>query len=120
MHELSVVSSIVESVTESLKAYPKARVIAVRLRVGALASVVQDSLEFCYGIVTEGTRLAGSRLEVETQPVVIHCAPCGKDVEIEGVHSLRCPLCGEPSYDMRKGRELEIDSVEIDEDEEKG
>ena len=62
MHELSIVASIVDSVTESLAAYPGARVKEVRLRVGVLASVVEDSLQFCYGIATEGTRLEGSSL----------------------------------------------------------
>ncbi len=60
MHELSIVSSIVDSVTETLEAYPGARVKEVRLRVGALASVVEDSLQFCYGIATDDTPLEGS------------------------------------------------------------
>ena len=59
MHELSIVTSVVESVTESLAAYPGARVLEVRLRVGALASVVRESLEFCYGIAAEETALKG-------------------------------------------------------------
>ena len=65
MHELSIVSSIVDSVTETLAAYPGARVKEVRLRVGALASVVEDSLQFCYGIATEDTPLEGSALVVK-------------------------------------------------------
>jgi hydrogenase nickel incorporation protein HypA/HybF len=118
MHELSLVTSIVESVTESLAAYPGARVLEVRLRVGALASAVPESLEFCWGIVSEGTPLEGSRLAVNVLPVVMHCAVCDKDVALEGVQSFRCPRCGEPCSDMRQGRELEIDSIEIDEVEE--
>ena len=118
MHELSIVSSIVETVTESAAAYPGSRVLEVRLRVGALASVVVESLEFCWGIATEGTPLAGAKLLVKTLPVVLHCAPCGQDVELEGVQSLRCPRCGELGIDLRQGRELEIDSIEIDEVEE--
>jgi hydrogenase nickel incorporation protein HypA/HybF len=115
MHELSIVMSIVESVTESLKAYPGARVKEVRLRVGALAAVIPESLEFCYGIAAEGTPLEGSRLMIHLLPVVVHCEPCGLDAEIEGVQSFRCPRCGEPCGELRQGRELEIDSVEIDE-----
>ena len=115
MHELSIVLSVVDTVTESVAAYPGARVKEVRLRVGALASVVVDSLEFCWGIATEGTSLEGSRLVVNVLPVVMHCVPCGKDVELEGVQSFRCPKCGEPCLDLRQGRELEIDSIEIDE-----
>ena len=84
MHELSIVSSVVDTVTESLAAYPGARVVEVRLRVGALASVVEDSLQFCYGIATEGTALEGSRLVVNVLPVVMHCEKCDDDVELEG------------------------------------
>jgi hypothetical protein len=28
---------------------------------------------------------------------------------------MRCPVCGEPAIDLRQGRELEIESIEIDE-----
>jgi hydrogenase nickel incorporation protein HypA/HybF len=117
MHELSIVSSIVETVTESLNAYPGARVLEVRLRVGALASVIPESLEFCYGIASEGTPLEGSRLVVNLLPVVVHCAACGQDAELEGVQSFRCPRCGEPCSDLRQWRELEIDSIEIEDGE---
>ncbi|MGA2888985.1 MAG: hydrogenase maturation nickel metallochaperone HypA [Terracidiphilus sp.] len=119
MHELSIVTSIVETVTETLNALPDSswggRVKEVRLRVGALASVIPESLEFCYGIAAEGTPLEGSRLVVNVLPVVVHCAACGEDAELEGVQSFRCPKCGEPSYDLRQGRELEIESFEIEE-----
>src|ERR1039458_2808537 len=118
MHELSIVASIVDTVTESAAAYPGARVLEVRLRVGALASVVEDSLQFCYVIATEGTALEGSRLVVNVLPVVMHCVPCGADVELEGVQSFRCSKCGEACCDLRQGRELEIEAIEIDEIEE--
>ena len=119
MHELSIVSSIVDSVAETLAAYPGAKVKEVRLRVGALASVVEDSLQFCYGIATEGTPLQGSKLVVKILPVRMHCEKCAQDVEIASLQSFRCPRCGEPVADMLQGRELEIDSIEIDEVEEK-
>jgi hydrogenase nickel incorporation protein HypA/HybF len=115
MHELSIVASVVDTVTESLASYPGARVVEVRLRVGALSSVVVYSLEFCWGIATEGTALAGSALTVTTLPVVMHCAACDADVELDGVQSFRCPRCGTPSGDLRQGRELEIESFEIEE-----
>jgi hydrogenase nickel incorporation protein HypA/HybF len=123
MHELSIVTSIVETVTETLTALPDsqkgARVLEVRLRVGALASVIPESLEFCWGIASEGTPLQGSRLVINMLPVVMHCAACEQDAELEGVQSFRCRRCGEPCSDMRQGRELEIDSIEIEDGEEK-
>ena len=119
MHELSIAASIVEAVTESASAYPGARVKQVRLRVGALASVVEDSLQFCWELATEGSPLAGAALVINTLPVIVHCDACGVDMEIEGVQSFRCPRCGEPAADLRQGRELEIESIEIEEPEPK-
>jgi hydrogenase nickel incorporation protein HypA/HybF len=115
MHELSIVASIVDTVTESAAAYPGARVKEVRLRVGALAAVIEDSLQFCWEISTEDSPLKGAKLVVDVLPVVMHCEACNADVEIKSLQSFRCPKCGEPVMDMRQGRELEIDSIEIDE-----
>lgn len=115
MHELSICASVVESVTESLAPFPGARVLEVRLRVGVLASVVEDSLRFCYGIATEGTPLAGSRLVVHSVPVTVHCQACGNIGALPSLQHFHCPNCGAPATDVRSGRELEIESVEIDE-----
>ena len=117
MHELSIVSSVVDSVMESLERYPGARVKEVRLRVGALSAVVEDSLQFCYEIATADTPLEGSKLVVKILPVVMHCARCDADVELQSVQSFRCPRCGELVGDLRQGRELEIEAIEIEEGE---
>ena len=119
MHELSIAASIVDSESEAAAAYTGARVKEVRLKIGALASVIEDSLQFCWGITVEGTALEGSKLVIQTVPVSIHCAACGRDGELESLQSFRCPHCGEPATDLRQGREMEIDSIEIDEAEEK-
>jgi hydrogenase nickel incorporation protein HypA/HybF len=114
MHELSMVASIVDTVTEALEGYPGAQVKEVRLRVGALSAVVVDSLEFCWGIATEGTALEGARLVVKMLPVVMHCAGCAADVTLDGVQSFRCPRCGQPCGDLRQGRELDIEAIQIE------
>ncbi len=62
----------------------------------------------------EGTPLAGSKLVVNILPVMVHCEACGKDGALASLQSFRCPHCGEPVTDLRQGRELEIDSIEID------
>lgn len=114
MHELSIASSVVDAVTESLAKYPGAKVLEVRLRVGVLSAVVEDSLQFCWGIATEGTDLAGSRLAVTPVPVTVHCDACGEDGQLVSLQSFQCPSCGAPASDVRGGREMEIESVEIE------
>ncbi|MFP5237446.1 MAG: hydrogenase maturation nickel metallochaperone HypA [Acidobacteriota bacterium] len=118
MHELSIVSSVVESVTESLRNYPGARVTEVRLRVGVLSAVIEDSLQFCYGIAIDGTPLAGSRLVITTVPVTVYCRECDCETALDSLQSFRCPRCGAPSEEVRHGRELEIEAIEIEQPEE--
>lgn len=117
MHELSIAASIVETVTESASAYPGSRVKEVRLRVGALASMVEDSLQFCWELATEGSPLAGAALVIHKLPVIVHCNACGVDSQLEGVQSFRCPHCGEIAADIRQGRELEIELIDLEDPE---
>lgn len=117
MHELSIASSIVEAVIESAAAYPGARVKEVRLRVGALASIVEDSLQFCWELATEDSPLEGSVLVINKLPVIVHCGACGRDSELDGVQSFRCAHCGELAADFLQGRELEIESIELEDPE---
>jgi hydrogenase nickel incorporation protein HypA/HybF len=114
MHELSLAASIVEAVTETAAAYPGSTVKEVRLRLGALSDVVEDSLRFCWDLTVEGTPLAGATLVVTQISVVVHCDRCNDDVQLESLQSFRCPRCGEPASDLRQGKELEIESIEVD------
>jgi hydrogenase nickel incorporation protein HypA/HybF len=114
MHELSIAYSLVELASESAKEAGAARVKAVHLRLGALSGVVRGALEFSYEIATEGTPLAGSKLFVTELPVRIYCAKCDRVSDLPSVQKFRCPVCGEPSGDVRQGRELEVESIEVE------
>lgn len=115
MHELSIAHSLVSLVQQQLPP-GVVRVVAVDLRLGALAGVVRGSLEFCYDIATEGTPLQGSALRIEELPVVVHCPHCDADRTLESV-AFRCPVCGTLTGDVRQGRELDLASIEYDEPE---
>ncbi len=114
MHELSIAHSLVELANQSALEAGATRVRAVHLRLGAMSGVVRGALEFCYEIASADTLLAGSQLVVKELPVTIHCPICKEDVELASVQRFRCPRCDTPSGDIRQGRELEIESIEID------
>ena len=48
MHELSVAQNIVEIIQQHIPESELERVIAVRLKIGAAAGIVPDSLEFSF------------------------------------------------------------------------
>lgn len=114
MHELSIAHSLVELAIPAAEREGARRVHEVRIAVGALSGVSVDSLLFCYDIATQGTLLAGSRLVVRNVPLVVYCRRCDRDVELPGPTSFRCPVCDTASGDIRQGRELHIEGLEID------
>jgi hydrogenase nickel incorporation protein HypA/HybF len=115
VHELSIAHSIVETIVGAEHPADKTDIREVRLRVGALSAVMKESLLFCYDIATQETPLSGSKLVVSEIPVVIYCSKCAAERELPGVQSFRCPVCDTPSGEIRQGRELEIESLLIDE-----
>jgi hydrogenase nickel incorporation protein HypA/HybF len=114
VHELSIAQSIVEGVLEAAERERAEKVLRVRLRIGRFAGVVADSLHFCYEMAVAGTIIEGSVLEIVELPLVIHCPACDADRILEGIQLLACPVCGALSGDLRQGRELEIESIEIE------
>lgn len=116
MHELSIAHGIVDVVTTSAIAAGVARIRTVFVNVGRLSGVEAGALEFSYDLVVADTMLAGSRLAIHDIPIVIYCTPCGAERELPGVQRFRCPVCDTPSGDIRRGRELEVASIEVWED----
>ena len=108
MHELAIAESVVETVTQRL---PGATVTCVHLEIGALSGVVADSIRFCFDLATEGTGLAGARLEITEPPARCRCRACGAEFQPDSPIVL-CP-CGSPGVAVLAGEELKIVSVEV-------
>ena len=112
MHEMAISSAVLESV---LRHAAGRRVMGVRLRVGHLRQVVPDSLEFYWGIVTRDSACEGAVLEQELIPARLACAGCAGEWEIE-LPVFRCPSCGGADVTVIAGDELEVESIEVEEE----
>ena len=108
MHELAIMESVVEMVVERTAGR---RVAVVHVQVGKLSGVVPEALAFCYELVTAGTSLEGSVLDVEHTDGAGHCRTCGLDFELDQL-LLLCP-CGSADVQIVAGRELQVTSVEM-------
>lgn len=113
MHELSLALSLVEIAREE-GARLGGRVSAVHVRVGAMAGVVGEALLSSYEMASADTPLQGSRLVIETVPVVVICDQCGEQPVADGSYWMGCPRCGAAAPVLRPGRELELVALEID------
>jgi hydrogenase nickel incorporation protein HypA/HybF len=118
MHEMGIALQIVEITTASLPAdLGEARVAAVNLKIGKLAAVVPESLRFCFDVAVKDTPLAGAKLVIEEVPVVASCKDCKTRWTIEEPVFI-CKTCQSGSLEILSGRELDIESIEVVEEEE--
>ena len=92
-----------------------ARVSSINLRLGALSSVVAEALQFSFEVAAAGTAAEGARLAVEQVPLVVFCPTCDAESALSSP-VFACPRCGNPVSTVVSGKELEVTSVELEDD----
>jgi hydrogenase nickel incorporation protein HypA/HybF len=112
MHEVSIMESAVRMAVDAAKSAGANRVLALRLRVGTLSGAVPEALRFAFDVVCHDTIAEGASLEMETVPAASWCPVCREEFECADFIN-ECPRCHNPNGELRRGRELEIASVEI-------
>ena len=112
MHELSIAGAVVDT---ALRHAEDRRVLVVTLRVGEMRQVIPDSLAFYFEIVARDTLAEGARLEQIVVPARMRCGACAHEWVPELM--FRCPECG-GAGEVLAGDELEVDSIEVEEDKE--
>jgi hydrogenase nickel incorporation protein HypA/HybF len=114
MHELSIAQNIVEVALEHLIEAPGSIVRSIRLKIGALSCVHRDSLMFSFELITAETPLQGAELIIDSVPVVVFCPTCQALRELPGIQRFVCPVCQTRTGDIRQGKELDIESIEVE------
>lgn len=109
MHELSICAAIADTVA----ARADGRSIrSVRLQIGHFRQVVPDSLQFYWGIHTDGSALEGCELVVDYIPVEIRCRDCERTTTLTDP-ILLCGGCDGADVEMIRGEEFMIESIEL-------
>lgn len=113
MHEMGICQGILDASLDAAKAEGATRIKEIRISVGELTEVVEYALQFAFEALTPGTLAEGSVLLVNHIPAKSRCLQCGAEYEHDRFDST-CPSCGNPFSENIAGRELLIDSLEID------
>ncbi len=115
MHEMSIVQSILGILKEEMVKHDGQRLKKVTIKNGALAGVVTESLTFAWEALTPGSQFDGAELEVVEIPIKVACGECGEQFRPEHTKCMPCPKCEALlGHDVIEGKEMLIDSIEID------
>lgn len=110
MHELSLCRSIYAIADRAREGRP---VDVVHLQVGRLRQVVPQTLEHCWGLVTEQTGLSGSRLDIDHVAIELRCHRCEALTGVAHELVLTCARCGSGDVAVARGEEFMVTSMQL-------
>lgn len=118
MHEFNICQTIVDTVVEKMESYnpPRPRLVMARIVIGKLRQLVPEYLKFAYETLTKDTVAQGSVLDIEFKPIIGRCQKCGWSGEMT-TFAFKCGECGDVCAEITGGRELYLESLEIEENE---
>lgn len=113
MHELGIMMGVMDAVQASAKQVGATRVLKISLAVGEMTEAIEDALRFAFEVLSEDTICADAELDIRIIRPRSHCYECGAVYEHDRFHML-CPECGGFATELLAGREMQIDSIEVD------
>lgn len=114
MHELSIVEALVEQTqNEVQRAGHAGRILRLNLSIGRLSGVNCDSIRFAFELISPGTSLEGAELQITQPKATCRCEACGARVEIDEL-TVRCPRCASNAISIDGGRQLLLESIEME------
>ena len=113
MHEMSVTQSLLEIALRHAERADARRITRLNLVIGELATIVDDSIQFYWDIVSQDTIAAGSELHFERVPGILRCLGCEHTFPLNG-RDFACPACGERQVVIAGGDDFRLESIEVD------
>ena len=113
MHELPVTEGILTLAIDTARQAGAGRIIAIDLVVGDLSSIVDDSVQFYFDLLSPGTPAEGAALRIRRAPAELICSDCGARHAVRAPLLPACPSCGGPRVHVGGGREFYVESIEV-------
>jgi hydrogenase nickel incorporation protein HypA/HybF len=113
MHELGVTESIVNIALDKAKEAQASKITKINLVIGELSSFVPDCIKFYFDFLSKDSIAEGAALHFELAPAQHHCRNCSATFRPHD-SEWACPKCHSQNVEIAGGRELYIESVEVE------
>lgn len=113
MHEYAVTQSMINIVLDEAKRVNASKVLEIWLVIGDLSTIMDDSVQMYFDIMSEGTVAQGAKLVFNRVRAEFRCKACGK-VFVKPAKGFDCPECGGLGTPTGIGKEFYIESLEIE------
>jgi hydrogenase nickel incorporation protein HypA/HybF len=116
LHELSVTQAVLDIALAAARDTGARRIGAIHLVIGELGSFVDDSVQFYFDFLSKGTPAEGAILTFSRVPAQALCVACGGRFDVRPPLPEACPNCGGGPYSVTGGRELRVESIEVEDE----
>ena len=113
MHDLSITQAILDVSLRHAKTVNATRIVNIHLLIGKFSTVVDDSVQFYWDLIADGTIAKGAILHFERVPAELTCRDCGFIFEPSDT-TFECPQCLSPRVKISKGEELRVESIDVE------
>jgi len=125
VHEYSLADGIIKTVISVAEENKATKVSKVTVEYGLFSLVEAPQLDFCLGLIAEGTILKDAEFVLERNNGKIKCDECGyegepkiADDDMLQLMMFSCPKCDSSRTTILDGRQIIISSIDITTDEE--
>ena len=112
MHELSVTESLPELALRHAQEAEAKRILHLHLVIGQLSSIVDDSVQFYWDIISKDTAAEGAVLHFKRIPALMLCLDCGNKYHPQG--NLICPACKGSHVQVKDGNQFRLEAIDVE------
>jgi hydrogenase nickel incorporation protein HypA/HybF len=113
MHEQSIVENLMTLALEHAQKGNANKILKINVVVGELSGAVDESMDLYFNFLRKGTIAEEGVIVYRHVPAEFCCRKCGKTFTAQN-SDYRCPDCKEHDVDIIGGRELYLESLEVE------
>lgn len=113
MHELPVTESILEIALRHAQKANATRITHLYLVIGQLATIVDESVQFYWDIISKETMAEGAQLHFERLPATLSCLDCEHQYTLAG-DDFACPRCSSEHVKVVSGDEFFMQAIDVE------
>src|SRR6266496_5375390 len=113
MHELPVTEGILAVALDAASRHHAPRITTIDLVIGELGSIVDDSIQFYFDLLSRGTSAEGAVLRFRREPAQVVCWACGHRWSARAPLPVACPACASAHLQVAGGQAFYVESIEV-------
>jgi hydrogenase nickel incorporation protein HypA/HybF len=116
MHELPITQNILQIALKYGTQSKATRITDLYLVIGQLSTVIDESIQFYWPIISKDTIAENARLHFKRIPARLECSHCGQVYILEDGQLTPCPQCDSSQVAIIAGKEFQLESIAIDQE----